>query len=297
MINPDRNDPCPCGSGKKYKRCCLPREEARQRLDRERKAQMLAESRPDLDVAVDRVLRRLEQGEGERVKQAIEKLLQQHPDYHMTQYAMGVYQATVAKNPKAAISHLERAVAILPPFAEAHFNLGMAAQQTFDIVRAAEAYRAAKECAADDHIAHLAAEQLQWLEGVVTRTSPFLTLEAYLANAQLFHRAFACLSRAEYPQAVELLERVLTEYPGHVASHGNLALAYLGLGRRADALACLDRALELDPDYEPAKRNREVALRTREGEPLTPEFFMEVEFYADRLRAEQRSGESGKADA
>jgi len=25
---PGRNDPCPCGSGKKYKKCCLPREEA-----------------------------------------------------------------------------------------------------------------------------------------------------------------------------------------------------------------------------------------------------------------------------
>jgi preprotein translocase subunit SecA len=24
-----RNDPCPCGSGKKYKKCCLPREEVR----------------------------------------------------------------------------------------------------------------------------------------------------------------------------------------------------------------------------------------------------------------------------
>jgi len=24
-----RNDPCPCGSGKKYKKCCLAREEAR----------------------------------------------------------------------------------------------------------------------------------------------------------------------------------------------------------------------------------------------------------------------------
>jgi hypothetical protein len=22
MTNPGRNDPCPCGSGKKYKRCC-----------------------------------------------------------------------------------------------------------------------------------------------------------------------------------------------------------------------------------------------------------------------------------
>ena len=22
-LNPGRNDPCPCGSGKKYKKCCL----------------------------------------------------------------------------------------------------------------------------------------------------------------------------------------------------------------------------------------------------------------------------------
>lgn len=30
MSKPGRNDPCPCGSGKKYKRCCLPRDEGRQ---------------------------------------------------------------------------------------------------------------------------------------------------------------------------------------------------------------------------------------------------------------------------
>ena len=28
MTNIGRNDPCPCGSGKKYKKCCLPKEEA-----------------------------------------------------------------------------------------------------------------------------------------------------------------------------------------------------------------------------------------------------------------------------
>jgi hypothetical protein len=28
MSIPNRNDPCPCGSGKKYKQCCLKRDEA-----------------------------------------------------------------------------------------------------------------------------------------------------------------------------------------------------------------------------------------------------------------------------
>jgi|GEM_PF-4194091 hypothetical protein len=28
MMKTGRNDPCPCGSGKKYKQCCLRRDEA-----------------------------------------------------------------------------------------------------------------------------------------------------------------------------------------------------------------------------------------------------------------------------
>ena len=28
MARPGRNDPCPCGSGQKYKKCCLPKDEA-----------------------------------------------------------------------------------------------------------------------------------------------------------------------------------------------------------------------------------------------------------------------------
>ena len=31
MAKPGRNDPCPCGSGKKYKKCCLANEEAGER--------------------------------------------------------------------------------------------------------------------------------------------------------------------------------------------------------------------------------------------------------------------------
>src|SRR5271169_4950652 len=31
MAKPGRNDPCPCGSGNKYKKCCLAKEEAAER--------------------------------------------------------------------------------------------------------------------------------------------------------------------------------------------------------------------------------------------------------------------------
>jgi hypothetical protein len=31
-----RNDPCPCGSGKKYKQCCLGKDEAKERAARKK---------------------------------------------------------------------------------------------------------------------------------------------------------------------------------------------------------------------------------------------------------------------
>ena len=33
-----RNDPCPCGSGKKYKKCCLEKDEGKNRKEREKAA-------------------------------------------------------------------------------------------------------------------------------------------------------------------------------------------------------------------------------------------------------------------
>jgi hypothetical protein len=34
-----RNDPCPCGSGRKYKQCCLAKDEAAQRMARAKAAE------------------------------------------------------------------------------------------------------------------------------------------------------------------------------------------------------------------------------------------------------------------
>jgi tetratricopeptide (TPR) repeat protein len=233
---------------------------------------------------VDRALQRLEQGEGKRVESEITELLEQNPDYHLTNYAMGVYQAVVVKAPAAAVRFFEQAVAILPPFPEAHFNLANAACQALDIPKAVAAYRAAMRYSQDDGIGKMARKELQKLEETLVKNTPFPSLDAYLANARLFDRAFECLCRQQFGPAAELFQSVLSENPKHVQSHGNLGLAYAGLGRRADALACFDRALELDPDYGPAIQNRRNILNMREGEPYTPDAMRRVEYYADRVR-------------
>ena len=54
MAKPGRNDPCPCGSGNKYKKCCLAKEEA---VARERlvKAQAPRDLRHDQRAAANRL--------------------------------------------------------------------------------------------------------------------------------------------------------------------------------------------------------------------------------------------------
>ena len=286
-----RNDPCPCGSGRKYKKCCLPRQEAaRPRgLEDQTDKPFIAELRPEVDEKVDRLLQRLERGGDHQLEGEITALLNEYPRYHTTNYAMGVYLAWAKKDAPRAMRFFEKAVEILPPFPEAHFNLGNAARQACQISKAVTAYRAAQRYSQEgDGIAEMAGKEVQWLEKVLLKTSPFQTLDAYLANAKLFDAAFELLSATEFERAARLFQQVLRENPEHVQSYGNLGLAYAGLGQRSNALASLDRALELDPGYEPARLNRRIIAQMREGEPSIPDAIRETEFYRERLERESQ---------
>jgi len=92
MAKIGRNDPCHCGSGLKYKRCCLPREEATaaQAVARAREA---APSRPagsveileeddGLDEASNRPIELIDAGRLDEAEQAAHDLLQRYPQVH-----------------------------------------------------------------------------------------------------------------------------------------------------------------------------------------------------------------------
>jgi len=71
---------------------------------------------------------------------------------------------------------------------------------------------------------------------------------------EIFLDARAALNAGHLAEAVREFERVLTLVPAHYPTWGNLGAAYLELGRRDQAARCLERALELRPDYAPARR-------------------------------------------
>lgn len=105
MAKPGRNDRCPCGSGKKYKACCLTRDEAaeRDRLAAEHAGrEARAEARrleqrkardaivasfagspddgDDLQETVDAALRFIDEGKLEEIETAARHLIERYPD-------------------------------------------------------------------------------------------------------------------------------------------------------------------------------------------------------------------------
>jgi tetratricopeptide (TPR) repeat protein len=91
MTKIGRNDPCHCGSGLKYKRCCLPREEAAAA----RAVTCAREAAPDLatsveivaeddglDEASNRPIDLIDAGRLDEAEQAAYDLLQRYPQVH-----------------------------------------------------------------------------------------------------------------------------------------------------------------------------------------------------------------------
>ena len=107
------------------------------------------------------------------------------------------------------------------------------------------------------------------------------TLTEYLQASALFDEAFACLRREEHQKAISLFQQVLALNPDHVQSYGNMALAHSALGEQK----YLDKALSLDPTYEPAQQNQENIIRLKEGEQ-SPFKMAEVLYYKEKLELE-----------
>jgi tetratricopeptide (TPR) repeat protein len=102
-----RNDPCHCGSGKKYKRCCL---EEDQQGEREARTALATEQAEDdefyewsdkLDDESNAVIDLIEDGKLDEAEQAAHQLIANYPEVHDGYDRLGmVYEAR--KEPKKA---------------------------------------------------------------------------------------------------------------------------------------------------------------------------------------------------
>lgn len=119
MAKPGRNDPCPCGSGNKYKRCCLPKEEAAEHarfaraaveaaeVAAARKQQELAafgamQEEHDLAEASNAVIALVRAGKLDEAEHAARELLVRFPEVHDGYDRLGMVYEARGQNKQAA---------------------------------------------------------------------------------------------------------------------------------------------------------------------------------------------------
>ena len=111
MAQVGRNQPCPCGSGKKYKRCCLARDEARA-AEMRRGPAPDATWDEDLDAASNAVVDLIHAARLDEAEAAARDLLSRYPEVHDGLERLGmVYQARGDRQRAAA--YYRQAVAFI----------------------------------------------------------------------------------------------------------------------------------------------------------------------------------------
>jgi tetratricopeptide (TPR) repeat protein len=287
-VKPGRNDPCPCGSGRKYKRCCaelvsdvssgvgtqaaapapaIDVDELTALMNRGQYAQVEVKTRPLLDLHPNLgSLWKLYAGalmlQGKDSLLAMQRASELLPTDAETHFYLGNSRHDHGDLAGAATS-LRRALALNADFAEAHDSLGAALQDAGQPADAAASFRRAVDLRPDFAEAHgnlgNALVDLGQLEEAVHHYRRMLELRPDLAEAHN-NLGNALLSLRRFEEAVASYQRALALRPNAPGAHANLGNALHALGRPQEALIHCRRALELEPDSAEAELLKGNAL-------------------------------------
>jgi tetratricopeptide (TPR) repeat protein len=274
---PARNDPCPCGSGSKYKRCCGLGPAA------------VASPGSLHPREIGALIALLDRGHLSEAEHRARTLLTTYPRAGMLWKILGV---ALMRQGKDALAALRRTTELEPLDGEAHGNLGAALHDRGQWAEALVSLRRALEIQPHNVEALVDAGDAMRALGQAREAVPLyqraLALNPRLAEAQNnLGNAFLELGRHDaavacYRMALDLkpdeaqilcnlgsaqrqlgildeatasCRRAVALDPGLSMAHNNLGLVLAALGQREDAVASYRRALLLDPNYVEAHNN------------------------------------------
>ncbi len=294
VTKPGRNDPCPCGSGKKYKQCCQ-----RQTPDRQREiANASAANRSVAPTTATLLREAMTQHQAGRLAEAsalYQQILQIDSTNADALHLSGLIAQQTGQLDIAA--ELIALAIAFKPAAPMYYHLGLVQQMRGDLAAAAENYRHALTLNPRDAnaLGNLGAVlQMQGnLDAAIASYRQVIALNpndaAALGNLGValerlgdtaaavsnFRRALAltpndaavlnnlgnALREQEHlTEAIECLRKALALKPDYAEAHSNLGNALQDSGALDEALACFHRALALRPNYIDAHWNEALAL-------------------------------------
>lgn len=234
----------------------------------------------ELEGKIDQVLALMENGNYVEGNKLLEKLLVSHPDYYLLNYAMGVAHGLNDDNDQA-INYFKKATDAFPYLLEAHFNMGEAYRRKLDLYNAVKSFRKVIEIGdPQDKAVINAMEFVSGMEAQIMKTDG-ISLDKYLKGQEIFEKAFCLLEKKEWEKAIPVFQECIKIVKNHTQSYGNLGLCYAQLGQKENALKAFNKALEIDPDYEPALINKAAFESMKEGEISYLESVESIDYYKD----------------
>jgi tetratricopeptide (TPR) repeat protein len=246
---PGRNDPCPCGSGKKYKRCCG--------LEPATVSPAAIPSPHEIGALVAMI----DQGHLSEAEHKVLALLNQDPKSGMLWKILSV---ALLRQGKDALHALRKAAELLPQDPEAHSNLGAALHERGQWGEALASLRRTLDIWPDDVRALIDAANAMRALGQA-RESVALYQRALQLNprAAEAHNNLgnAFLELGQWTDAVGCYRVALEITPDDAVIHSNLGNALRQLGQLQEAMTCTQRAIALEPGLSVAHNNLGLLLQ------------------------------------
>lgn len=248
MGNAGRNDPCPCGSGRKYKHCCLTRDKA---IDSDPFRRVL-DTDPRDPVGLNALgLTALQSGRIDSATAFLTRAIAGDPKEAAYHCNLGlVYRA--AGRPADAESCFRKALELEPGYVPACTNLGVLYSEQGRLEEAITQFRVAVSSSPDS------AETHDNLGGaLLLKGEPLPALDCFRrayalkpAFALAYSNAGNALCALGKPaRAIELYERALKLAPDNPHFHFNLAKALCDFGKVEAAADGYRAALSLEPKF------------------------------------------------
>jgi tetratricopeptide (TPR) repeat protein len=241
-MNPGRNEPCPCGSGRKYKRCC---------------GQEPAASRQEAlnPSEIGALVALINQNRSNEAEHSARVLLAKHPNAGMLWKILGV---ALLRQGKEALQALRRTTELLPNDAEAHSNLGAALHDQGRWAEALVSLR--KALAIQPHAVEALIDAANAMKALGRAREAVALYQQALQSSPRSVEAHnnlgnAFLELGQFDAAAGCYRRALEITPDDAQVHCNLGTALRQLGRLDEAIISSRRALTLDPRLSIAHNN------------------------------------------
>ena len=236
IMKPGRNDSCSCGSGKKYKNCCLRKDES-----------LSASLSKPLSGEINHLEMLFSDGRYTELENQARLLLQKNPDAGLVWKLLGL---ALQMRGKDALSAMQKAVELLPDDAEAHANLAgklrLVGRQEEAVVSGRRAVQIRPDLAEAHNNLGVSLQGLGRLDEAVASYQLALKIKPDFAETHN-NLGGALKVLGQLDEAVASYRRAINFKPDFADAYSNLGNVLHMRERFSDAESSYLRALEINP--------------------------------------------------